>query len=249
MASRATVAERNAAGRLRQRLLVRILRRYALSTDRLSFAGVTLDFVRVAEPNRVLDEVAAEEDRREKLTGRRAASDELRLPYWAELWDSALGTALHLADEARQGAGAPLTILDLGCGMGLAGTVAAALGHRVMFADIEAHALLFAALNSLPWRQRVRTRRLNWQTQSIGERFDLILGADILYERAQWEHLEPFWRAHIASSGRVLLAEPGRPTGEQFPPWIENRGWRLMQHTRPLPDRSRTIRLFELSLA
>ena len=77
-------------------------------------------------------------------------------------------------------------VLDLGCGMGLAGTVAAALGAHVLFADLEPPALLFAALNSLPWRDRIRTRRTNWRTDDLGQQFPLILGADILYEKQQW---------------------------------------------------------------
>ena len=41
-------------------------------------------------------------------------------------------------------------------------------------------------------------RRLNWQTDRLDERFALILGADVVYERAQWEYLEPFWKAQLA---------------------------------------------------
>jgi SAM-dependent methyltransferase len=110
----------------------------------------------------------------------------------------------------------PLSILDLGCGMGLAGTVAARLGHRVLFADLEPPALLFARINSLPDAGRVRTRRTNWRTDHLGEQFDLIIGADILYERAQWEFSSP-------SGGNASLrrdsapGEPGRQTGDLFP--------------------------------
>ena len=43
----------------------------------------------IADPDRVLDAVAAEEDRLERITGKRVPSDQLHLPYWAELWDSA----------------------------------------------------------------------------------------------------------------------------------------------------------------
>ena len=62
--------------------------------------------------------------------------------------------------------------------MGLAGTVAAAMGHRVTLADIESPALLFARLNTLPYASRAYVRKLNWQTDNLGERFDLILGAE-----------------------------------------------------------------------
>jgi predicted nicotinamide N-methyase len=141
------------------------------------------------------------------------------------------------------------SVLDLGCGMGLSGTVAAALGAQVLFADLERPALLFAQLNSLPWSSRVRTRRVDWRSDRLGERFELILGADILYERKQWDHLEPFWRAHLAPRGQILLGEPGRPTGEAFPDWIRARGWSLDTHEQPVPTRQRPIRLFLLGTA
>jgi predicted nicotinamide N-methyase len=131
--------------------------------------------------------------------------------------------------------------------MGLAGTVAARLGMRVLFADLEPPALLFAQLNSLHDAARVRTRRLNWQRDRLDERFDLILGADILYERKQWDFLEPFWRAHLSPGGTVLLGEPGRQTGELFVDWIGAKGWSLQQHSETVSTRATPIRIFELT--
>lgn len=247
---------------LYRRLRCRIERRYALKDTVFTFGPLTLPFTRVAEPDRVLDEVAAEEDRLERVSGVRASADQLHLPYWAELWDSAVGIGQWLAGGSGfgvQGSGKaeasrsssslnpePRSVLDLGCGMGLAGTVAAALGARVLFTDMEPPALLFARLNSLSWRQRVRTRQMNWQTDRLDERFDLILGADILYERKQWDFLEPFWRAHLAPGGAVLLGEPGRQTGDAFVEWIAARGWRLVRHAEKVETREQPIRLFEL---
>ncbi len=141
-----------------------------------------------------------------------------------------------------------LRVLDLGCGMGLSGTAAAALGASVLFADLEPPALLFAQLNSLPFSDRIRTRRLNWQADQLDERFDLILGSDILYERQQWEFLDPFWRSHLEPRGQLLLGEPGRQTGEAFMEWIAKRGWKLVQSQQNVPSRAAPIRIFQLSL-
>jgi predicted nicotinamide N-methyase len=230
------------------RLLRRIESRYRVVTEPVRVGALSFPFTRIADPDRVLDKVAAEEDRLEKVSGKRADGDYLHLPYWAELWDSALGVALTL-ERRDTFPWDPLTanVLDLGCGMGLSGTTAAALGARVLFADLEAPALLFARLNSLPAGARVRARRTDWRRDDLGERFDLILGADILYERKQWEHLEPFWRAHLAPHGSILLGEPGRPTGDLFPEWIRARGWSLTAIEQPVPTRERPIRLFHLA--
>jgi predicted nicotinamide N-methyase len=244
--SELTSPDNSSARRLR--LLRRIESRYPVVTETVHVGAIRFPFTRIADPDRVLDEVAAEEDRLEKVSGKRADGDYLHLPYWAELWDSAMGLAQALERRAIRWTPESTSVLDLGCGMGLSGTAAAALGARhVLFADLEAPALLFARLNSLPFVSRIRARRTDWRKDDLGERFGLILGADILYERKQWDHLEPFWRKHLAPHGAILLGEPGRPTGDLFPEWIRSRGWSLTPHEQPVPTRERPIRLFQLT--
>jgi predicted nicotinamide N-methyase len=229
----------------RRQILHRIHRAYHTVTSSFRVGEMEFRFERIADPDRVLDQVADAEDRLEKLSGRRSHEDQLHLPYWAELWDSALGIAEHLAAN-RSLLASQTSVLDLGCGMGLAGMVAARLGARVLFADLEAPALLFARLNSLPDSARVRTRRLDWRTDRLAEKFDLIIGADILYERKQWDYLEPFWRAHLKHGAPVLLGEPGRQTGDLFLDWIRERAWSLTQWEQSVPTREKPIRLLEI---
>jgi len=231
----------------RQSLLWRIGRKFATVTEDVAVGSVLLRFTRVADPNLVLDEMAAAEDLKDKLAGHRRPSEDLTLPYWAELWDSAYGVSDYLIstlfpNSALKG----MNVLDLGCGMGLTGTVAAASGAKVTFADLSPEALLFARLNSAPFAERVRTRQLNWRTAKLEERFDLIIGADILYERAQWMYLEPFWRAHLKPGGTILLGEPGRATGEYFIDWIAGWPWIMKQAAQKVPTREKPIRLFIL---
>ena len=208
--------------------------------------GQPFAFTRVADPNQILEEAALDEDRREVETGVRRDGDQLRLPYWAELWDSGLAVARMLGQERHAIGLEGRRVLDLGCGMGLTGSVAAMFGANVTFADLETPALLFARLNSFPWRDRVTARHVNWRLDHLRQRYDLIIGADILYERSQWEALESFWREHLARGGRVLLGEPGRPTGDLFIDWIQARRWRLVIWNQTLGTRSTPIRLFWL---
>jgi predicted nicotinamide N-methyase len=229
--------------RKRAHLLWRIHRRFHTVTEPLDIGGLDLTFTRIADPDAVLDQVAAEEDRLDRIHGRNR-QNELILPYWAQLWDSALGLGQWLVSQPQT---PRREVLDLGCGMGLAGTIAARLGDRVTFADLEPASLLFAALNSLPDAARVRTHRLNWQTERLPGRFDLILGADILYERQQWPHLQRFWAAHLAPGAMVLLGEPGRQTGELFLDWIRDFPWEVQLHEQPVATRQRPIRIFRLT--
>ena len=166
----------------RHRLLARIHRSYVTTAQTVRVGEIILNFTRIADPDVVLDQVADQADRREQKSGRREPDEQLHLPYWAELWDSALAIGQFLAagkDDAgtrghrdavkeeiraslpaspRLRVPASSSALDLGCGMGLSGTIAAAVGHRVLFADMEPPALLFARLNSLPLADRIRAR-------------------------------------------------------------------------------------------
>jgi predicted nicotinamide N-methyase len=231
-ASAVTSAERAA-------LLARIHRRHTTVTRPLQVGPLLIDFTRVANPNEVFVHM-------EQETAVSGDADPRWQPYWAEAWESAFAIARLLSEEEltdRQ-------VLDLGCGLGLPGTVAAAKGAQVLLADAAQPALLFARLNTWPWADRARVRRLDWRQDRLpGERFDVIVGADILYQREDWTYLEPFWRAHLAPQGRLLLGEPGRRISAGFSEWLAAKGWQIS--CRPLAETVRTkhIQLITATLA
>jgi predicted nicotinamide N-methyase len=228
----------------RRRLLSRIHRTYATRVERFQLGPLALEFLRIDDPDKVLDDVAEEVDRREKRSGvRDAKGDTLHIPYWAALWDSSYAIGADLAAHVDLRG---VSVLDLGCGMGLTACAAAFAGAHVVAADLEPPALLFAAYNAHPWRDRVITRRTDWQKDDLCERFPLIVGADILYEKAQWPYLQAFFTRHLAPGGEILLGEPGRQTGEHFIPWAEAQGWRVEVDARRVPSREVPIRILTL---
>jgi predicted nicotinamide N-methyase len=234
-------SELPAAYHRRLRLLSRIERRYRTVVVPIQLGNLRFSFTRIAEPDRVLDDAVEQEDRRSRMPPG-PVIEPPRMPYWAELWESALGLGQVIE---RTGPGSA-NVLDLGCGMGLAGAVAAAMGNRVLMAELETSALLLARLNTLPWAKRVRCRRINWQSDRISQRFDLILGADILYEVSQWQHLHAFWQAHLAPGGTVMLGEPGRGTADHFNLWASERGWSVEQSAERVATLINPIRIFRL---
>jgi predicted nicotinamide N-methyase len=179
----------------------RIERRYATVCETVSIREYQFHFTRIADPDDMARHMPGEADPQ--------AAPQWQ-PYWAAHWDASWAIAHVLLDE-------PLldrNVLDLGCGLGLTGAVAAVQGARVWMADAAQPALLFARLNTWPWRDRVRVRRLDWRTDRLaGQRFDLIVGADIIYDSEDWPYLDRFWVEHLAAGGRVLLGESGRRTG------------------------------------
>lgn len=152
---------------------------------------VELSLLRPVSPDALLDEEAF-------------ARDEF-LPYWAELWPAATALAAALPEVAG------LRVVELGCGLGLPSLVAAARGADVTASDWadDAVALLRenAARNRLALRAEVRDWREPWP-----ERFDVVLAADVLYERRNVEPLLERLRelapiAYVGLAGRPYEAE------------------------------------------
>jgi hypothetical protein len=88
---------------------------------------------------------------------------------------------------------------------------------------------------------------LDWGKDRLDEKFDLILGADVIYDRAQWPALEKFWLAHLAPGGTVLLAEPNRRSGDVFHEWLGGRPWSVDISQCPIAGREQPIRLLRLT--
>jgi predicted nicotinamide N-methyase len=202
--------------------LARVQRRFSTVTREVSVGGLLLELTLVADPAVRLEQAETEQ------------------PFWAAAWDSVFAVAACLSAEDLSGQ----CVLDLGCGMGLAGAVAAARGASVIImADAAPSALLFARLNAWPWRERTRVRRLDWRVDHLGRRFHRIIGSDILYDREEWPYLECFWREHLAAGGFLLLGEPGRGMADEFPSWLQTRHWRLWVQEVPVCSARRPVRI------
>jgi predicted nicotinamide N-methyase len=131
------------------------------------------------------------------------AHDEF-LPYWAELWPSALALADVVADRDVRG----LAVLELGCGLGLPSLVAARGGARVLATDWADEALELLRANAALNGVALETLRLDWREPGAVGTFDLVLAADVLYER---RYVDVLAELMPRLGGEVLLADPGRP--------------------------------------
>jgi predicted nicotinamide N-methyase len=147
----------------------------------------------------------------------RFAQDEY-LPYWAALWPAALLLADAVAAWPPAPRAAPPLVLELGCGVGLVGLVAADRGYRVLLSDYDKDALAFAALNARNnGLAPVQTRHLDWRRAYPDLRADRILAADVLYEARNLLPVARFVAAHLAAGGTALLADANRSVADPFP--------------------------------
>jgi predicted nicotinamide N-methyase len=169
-----------------------------LVEERVAVAGRELAIVRPRSADELIDEEAFE---REEF-----------LPYWAELWPSAVELAGAVAARPLEGA----RVVELGCGLALPSIVAALSGAAALATDWSEDALRFALANAERNGAHLETARAAWDDpEGLVARapFDLVLAADVLYERRNADLLLPL----LPRLGReVLLADPGRPAERGF---------------------------------
>ncbi|HEY3187052.1 MAG TPA: methyltransferase domain-containing protein [Solirubrobacteraceae bacterium] len=148
----------------------------------------------------------------EALLDEHAFEQEEFLPYWAELWPSGVALARAVAARALRGA----RVLELGCGLGLPSIAAALSGGRVLATDWAQAAMGLLRENAERNGAALETAVVRWETpEALLDRapFDLVLAADVLYERRNVALLADLLPR---LGGEVLLADPGRPPLEDF---------------------------------
>ncbi len=151
------------------------------------------------------------------------ANDE-RMPYFGTIWPAAESLA------AKVLAGPPLDgmrVLDLGCGLGACGLAAARRGARVTFLDWEPRSLKIVEANAraqvppLPSIERVVA---DWRKPPPMEPFDLVLGADVLYEQRNGPAVAAFLARHLAVGAEAWISDPGRLHSRSFPSLAQQAG-------------------------
>jgi predicted nicotinamide N-methyase len=134
------------------------------------------------------------------------------LPYWAELWPSAVALAAAVAARTPRGA----RVVELGCGLALPAIVAALEGAHVLATDWSTDALAYARRNARANGAQLETLRVAWADAAeliARAPFDLVVAADVLYERRNVPQLLELLPRLAAE---VMLADPGRPALTAF---------------------------------
>jgi predicted nicotinamide N-methyase len=139
-----------------------------------------------------------------------AGDDPPEPPYWAHLWSGARVLAEVVPCDRA-------TAIELGCGLGLPGLVAARRGARVTFVDRVAAPLAFVRASAAASGLRaVDVVAADATGGAVTARFDLVLAAELLYDRALFGRIAEAIEARLAPTGVAFLADAGRIDTRQF---------------------------------
>ncbi|MEE4309036.1 50S ribosomal protein L11 methyltransferase [Pseudomonas alliivorans] len=156
-------------------------------------------------------------------------------PYWSFCWASGLALARFLAEQPHWVK--DKRVLDFGAGSGVAGIAAAKAGAlEVVACDLDPLAIAACRANA-----ELNDVHLNYSTDFFAEadRFDLILVADVLYDRANLPLLD-----HLLSRGREALVTDSRVRDFQHSAY-QRLG---MLHALTLPDLAEPHEFRDVSL-
>ncbi len=156
-------------------------------------------------------------------------------PYWSFCWASGLALARFLAQTPEWVAGR--RVLDFGAGSGVAGIAAMKAGAlQVVACDLDPLALAACRANA-----ELNQVELGYSTDFFAEadRYDLILVADVLYDRANLPLLDAF-----LTRGREALVADSRVRDFAHPAYQRL----AMLHAHTLPDLAEPHEFRDVSL-
>jgi predicted nicotinamide N-methyase len=170
-----------------------------------------------------------------------------RVPYWGELWPSAIGLSAYLAQaswmkEVR-------TVHELGCGLAFPGIVTGFYDCDVILSDYLEGALQLAEHNwHLNHQKPMRTALVDWRDPDLSLTADLILASDVAYEARAFAPLVKTFHSLCNQGGRILLAEPGRDRAKPFLERLPEEGFSVKNSSIPVIHNrlSFTVNVLEL---
>ncbi|MDB4942960.1 MAG: hypothetical protein JWP97_2494 [Labilithrix sp.] len=172
--------------------------------------------------------------------------DQPRVPYGIVLWPAAIALAHELALRSLTGQ----TVLELGAGTGLPGIVAATLGARVVQTDRQEVALHVCKQNAARnGASGIDHRLADWRAWDDAQRYDLILGSDVLYGDETHPELRHIFDTNLAPGGTILLSDPFRRSSFPLLETMAAEGWKvtMSKWTVGVAPPERPVGVFELT--
>ncbi len=145
------------------------------------------------------------------------ADSDSRITFWWGITSAAVALALHLESHGESFSGK--RVIELGCGLGLAGITACLAGAHVLFTDYVPRSLEFAEknarLNGLK-EGAFETKVLDWEHPGDLPKFDAVLGSEIVYDYFFHGALIRLLEKVVQPNGTIFLADRKRLCVSRF---------------------------------
>lgn len=162
-------------------------------------------------------------------------------PLFGMLWPSGLQLAIKIAKKPVD---PKQRILEIGCGLGLASLTAHRLGGNVTASDRHPLAKQFLNKNlinnKLPkmqyrygqWGCDKEVSLVDTGAPVLSERYDLIMGSDLLYDPSSPAQVAQFIHEHAEAQSEVWVMDPNRGYRNRFSRKMAKYGFNLEQNTQ-----------------
>ncbi len=138
------------------------------------------------------------------LAGKDPLKNPSEFPFWVKLWEAAIVLARFMVTLSP----APgTTVLELGAGLGAPGLAAASLGCDVTLSDYEQIILDFERVSgAASGLLNIEYCMLDWLHPPEMKRYDIILGAEVLFREEFFHPLLEILRKAVKPDGVIYLA-------------------------------------------
>jgi len=138
-------------------------------------------------------------------------------PLWSKIWEASIILSDYVAGMPVD---AEKCFLEIGCGMGVVGVVAAAFGHRVTMTEYNPDALNFARANTranlTAGDASLEIKELDWSKPRLEGLFEYIIGSEVIYKEKDYQPILKLLKTYLRPSGEIILAEGVRKTSMEF---------------------------------
>ncbi len=220
---------------------------YEVQQEMLNFRDFDVNLTTITNLDALLDALIAKGENHADM------KDE-RIPYWADLWASALALSHYLIDN--QHLIENKFVFEIGAGLGLPSIVAGKIGAaHVTLTDYLPEAVDFAGANWLInlAEKNVRFHTLDWRETSgffskNDTKADVLLASDVAYEARAFTHLLEAFENLCQPDGVILVSEPNRPVSKAFFQSLNTEGYAVKHSSRTETRRGQPflINLYEL---
>lgn len=190
-------------------MLENIIDEFGLNEQMIQLDNLNIRYYKVARVDDLYNALLSLPDNSELL------KDE-RIPYWAELWHSAIGLSTFLNEN-----NAILQnkiVLEIACGLGFPSVVASFFAKSVIISDYMKDALNVATLNmQLNNVENFSSLLIDWRNFSVKNvDFDFLICSDIVYEKRSYNHVLQLFSNAINENKKIIFAEPNRMQSKDF---------------------------------